>query len=42
VWVNAEEEGGIKNKIGKGSRLIVCHAGCSDYGFLPDAKWVFQ
>lgn len=42
VWVDEDGNGGLNTKIGKGSRLIICHAGCAKYGFLQEAKWVFR
>ena len=36
VW----KKGGLKVPVGKGSRLIICHAGCASTGFIPASKWV--
>lgn len=32
----------MKVPVGKGSRLIVCHAGSATTGFIPHSKWVFR
>ncbi|KAL4104081.1 hypothetical protein QTP88_019394 [Uroleucon formosanum] len=33
---------GLKVPIGKGGRLIVCHAGSSSFGFVKNSKLVFR
>jgi len=33
---------GLKVPLGKGGRLIVCHAGCARCGFIEDSKLVFR
>ncbi|XP_050063318.1 uncharacterized protein LOC126552652 [Aphis gossypii] len=42
IWQNNEGTEGLKVPIGKGGRLIVCHAGCARYGFIKDSKLVFR
>lgn len=43
MWLGSNDEGGFKNQpVGKGQRLIVCHAGSAKTGFVPDAKMVFK
>ncbi|VVC30439.1 Hypothetical protein CINCED_3A016052 [Cinara cedri] len=39
TWVNTE---GLKVPTGKGSRIIICHAGSSAFGFLKEAKLIFR
>ncbi|CAK1578213.1 unnamed protein product [Parnassius mnemosyne] len=42
IWLDKDGQGGLNTKTGKGDRLIVCHAGCAKYCFIPEAKWVFR
>lgn len=43
MWLGSNDEGGFKNQpVGKGQRLIVCHAGSARTGFVPDAKLIFK
>ncbi|CAK1595689.1 unnamed protein product [Parnassius mnemosyne] len=42
IWLDKDGQGGLNTKTGKGGRLIVCHAGCAKYGFIPEARWVFR
>ncbi|GBL73011.1 hypothetical protein AVEN_128179-1 [Araneus ventricosus] len=53
TWINANyapkffyqsspSQGGLKVPLEKGSRLIICHAGSADQGFIPSAQIVFQ
>ncbi|GBN42653.1 hypothetical protein AVEN_134327-1 [Araneus ventricosus] len=52
AWVNTNHspkfirqssasEGGLKVSLGKGSRLIICHAGYANQSFIPSAQLVF-
>ena len=38
----SDGSGGLKVPIGKGCRLIVCHVGSSDTGFVPQSKLIFR
>lgn len=42
IWQNSTSKGGLKVPVGKGSRLIICHAGSSKLGFIEGAQLVFQ
>lgn len=42
IWQSSTSQGGLKVPLGKGSRLIICHAGSADQGFIPSAQLVFQ
>ncbi|KAF0768218.1 Uncharacterized protein FWK35_00014617, partial [Aphis craccivora] len=42
IWQNECSTEGLKVPTGKGGRLIVCHAGCSRYGFIQGSKLVFR
>ena len=42
IWQDSTGRGGLKIPIGKGSRLIICHAGSAKTGFIPESKWVFR
>ena len=42
IWQDSMSSGGLKMPLGKGLRLIVCHAGSSNYGFIEGAKLVFK
>lgn len=43
MWLGEDDQGGFKNQpVGKGHRLIVCHAGSAKTGFVPEAKLVFK
>lgn len=41
IWQDDSQKGGLRVPIGKGRRLIVCHAGSEKFGFMPGAKLVF-
>ena len=41
-WKMSDGSGGLKVPIGKGGRLIVCHAGSATTGFIPESKLVFR
>ncbi|KAL4104342.1 hypothetical protein QTP88_019643 [Uroleucon formosanum] len=41
-WQNPENTEGLKVPIGKGARLIVCHAGSPSFGFVNNSKLVFR
>jgi len=34
IWQNEQNSEGLKVPTGKGSRLIICHAGSSSFGFV--------
>ncbi|PSN54703.1 hypothetical protein C0J52_04890 [Blattella germanica] len=40
-WQMSDGRGGLKVPVGKGGRLIVCHAG-SATGFVPECKLIFR
>lgn len=42
IWQNPENTDGFKVPIEKSSRLIVCHAGSSSFGFVKNSKLVFR
>ena len=42
IWQNSENTEGLKVPIGKGARLIVCHAGSPSFGFVNNSKLVFR
>lgn len=42
VWQDSNRNGGLKVPLGKGGRLIVCHVGSAETGFVPGSKWVFR
>jgi transposase len=42
IWQNELNSEGLKIPTGKGSRLIICHAGSSSFGFVPGSKLVFR
>ena len=42
IWQDSHGNGGLKVPVGKGSRLIVCHAGSEKTGFIENSKWVFR
>ncbi|KAL4121281.1 hypothetical protein QTP88_013826 [Uroleucon formosanum] len=42
IWQNPENTEGLKVPIGKGARLIVCHAGSPSFGFVNNSKLVFR
>jgi hypothetical protein len=42
IWQAANRSGGLKVPDGKGSRIIVCHAGSNKTGFVKDSKLVFR
>ncbi|GBL80210.1 hypothetical protein AVEN_29183-1 [Araneus ventricosus] len=42
IWQSSTNQGGLKVTLGKGSRLIICHAGTVDQGFILSAQLVFQ
>jgi len=42
IWQNHENTEGLKVPTGKGSRLIICHAGSPSFGFVKDAKLIFR
>ncbi|KAF0694083.1 DDE 3 domain-containing protein, partial [Aphis craccivora] len=42
IWQNSDNTEGLKVPIGKGGRLIVCHAGSPLFGFVKNSKLVFR
>ncbi|GBN79628.1 hypothetical protein AVEN_125811-1 [Araneus ventricosus] len=42
TWYSSISQGGLKVPLGKGSRLIICHAESADQGFFPSAQLVFK
>jgi len=42
ICQNSDNTKGLKIKIEKGGRLIVCHAGSPSFGFVPNSKLVFR
>lgn len=42
IWQDSTKNGGLRIPLGKGSRLIVCHAGSARHGFIEGADLVFQ
>lgn len=42
TWVNQNHTEGFKVPTGKGSRLIICHAGSGSFGFVKNSKLVFR
>jgi len=42
IWQGPGGEGGHRVPIGKGARLILCHAGSSQHGFIENAQLLFQ
>lgn len=41
-WQNSDGSGGLKVPTGKGGRIIICHAGSAETGFIPQSKLVFR
>jgi transposase len=41
IWQDEACKGGLRVPVGKGRRLIVCHAGSEKFGFVEGAKLVF-
>lgn len=42
IWQNEKNSEGLKVPTGKGSCLIICHAGLSSFGFVADSKLVLR
>ncbi|XP_060843069.1 uncharacterized protein LOC132923230 [Rhopalosiphum padi] len=42
IWQNEENTEGLKVPAGKGSRLIICHAGSPSFGFIKESKLIFR
>lgn len=42
IWQNELNSEGFKVPSGKESRLMICHAGSSSFGFVPGSKLVFR
>lgn len=42
IWQNAQNTAGLKVPTGKGSRLLICHAGSSKFGFVNGSKLVLR
>lgn len=43
TWVDESGEGGFRNiKRGRGQRVMICHLGCAEIGFLPQAELIWH
>lgn len=42
IWQNAQNTEGLKVPTGKGSRLLICHAGSSKFGSVNGSKLVIR
>ncbi|VVC97758.1 unnamed protein product [Leptidea sinapis] len=43
MWLGENDQSGLENQpVGKGQRLIVCHAGSAKTGLVPEEKLVFR
>lgn len=42
IWQDFTRRSCLKVPIGKGSWLIICHAGSAQHGFIEGAQFVFQ
>lgn len=42
IWQTSTSSGGLKVPVGKGSRIIVCHAGSFELGFIKGCDLIFQ
>jgi transposase len=42
IWQDTNSSGGLKVPVGKGSRIIVYHAGSNKTGFVKDSKLIFR
>lgn len=42
TWQSSSRSGALKVPIGKGKRLIICHVGSANTGFVKECKWVFR
>jgi len=42
IWQNAQNTEGLKVPTGKGSRLLICHAGSSKIVFVDGSKLVLR
>jgi transposase len=42
IWQNSNRSGGLKVSVGKGSRIILCHAGSNKTGFVKDSILIFR
>lgn len=42
IWQNELDREGFRVPIGKGGRLIVCHAGAAKFGFISGSKLIFR
>jgi len=42
ILQNSENSEGLKVSTGKSSRIIICHAGSSAFGFVKGAKFIFR
>jgi len=38
IWQDSDNSEGFKVPTGKGSRLIICHAGSGSFGFVQNSK----
>jgi len=42
IWQDSDNSEGFKVPTGKGSRLIIRHAGSGSFGFVKNSKLVFR
>lgn len=42
IWQSLDDKCGLKVPIGKGSRLIICHAGSEKFGFINGSELIFE
>ena len=42
IWQSSTNHSSLKAPLKKGSRMIICHYGSADQGFIPSVKLVFQ
>ncbi|GBN54825.1 hypothetical protein AVEN_133114-1 [Araneus ventricosus] len=42
IWSSSTSQGDLKVPLGKGSRLLICHAGSADQDFIPCTQLIFQ
>jgi hypothetical protein len=42
IWQDSNRSGGLKVPVGKGSRIILCHAGSNKTGFIEESKLIFR
>jgi hypothetical protein len=42
IWQDCNRSGELKVPVGKGSRIIVCHAASNKTGFVKESKLIFR